>query len=80
MQRALPGLDRVRFAAMPQGERPWYGPALLAQAGVAVGMRLVAAQVLPGQGEVILILVIGSAVVFEILGPVATAMTIRRAA
>ena len=56
-----------------------YGPALLPQAGVAVGMALVAAQELPTSGEMILILTIGSTVIFEFIGPLGTLWALRRA-
>ncbi|MDQ2089763.1 cation:proton antiporter [Marimonas arenosa] len=77
--RIAGGWIGARLADVPARERPWYGPALLAQAGVAVGMALVAAQEMPQHGDLILTLVIGTTVFFEILGPVATALAVRRA-
>lgn len=52
--------------------RRWIGPALLPQAGLAIGMALVAAQTYPEIGKVILPIILGSTVVFEILGPILT--------
>lgn len=52
--------------------RRWMGIALLPQAGVALGMALVAVQVFPQHEDVILPVVLGATVVFELAGPVAT--------
>jgi len=60
--------------------RPWIGPALLPQAGVAIGMALIAAEQMPGDGARIMALTIGEAVVFELIGPVAAGVAIRRTA
>jgi hypothetical protein len=68
----------ARLVNVPARERPWYGPALLAQAGVAVGMALVAAQEMPEHASLILNLVIGTTVLFEIVGPLVTAYAVRR--
>jgi Kef-type K+ transport system membrane component KefB len=50
----------------------WMGLALLPQAGVAMGMALVVNERFPEQGKVILPVVIGATVLFELLGPVLT--------
>ena len=52
--------------------RRWMGLALLPQAGVAIGMALVAAQRFPEIADLVLPVVLGSTVVFELLGPVVT--------
>lgn len=52
--------------------RRWMGVALLPQAGVALGMALVAKERCPILGELILPVVIASTILFEIIGPVAT--------
>jgi hypothetical protein len=59
-------------------ERRWFGVALLSQAGVAVGMALVAAQSFPEFAETILTLTIGATVVFEVIGPIGVAISLRR--
>ena len=59
--------------------RRWTGIALLPQAGVALGLALVADQRFPELGETLLPLVIASTVVFELLGPVCTRLALRRA-
>lgn len=52
--------------------RRWLGPALLPQAGVALGMALVASQRFPELSESILAIAIGATVFFELIGPVIT--------
>lgn len=52
--------------------RRWMGMALMPQAGVALGMALVAKQQFPELAEIILPVVIGATVLFELFGPVLT--------
>lgn len=59
-------------------ERWWMGLAMLPQAGVALGMSLVAAQRLPTLGEIIIPVVVGATVLFELIGPVFTRLALRR--
>lgn len=59
--------------------RDWMGVALLPQAGVAIGMALVAAGQFPRYGQTLLSLVISTTVFFEIIGPVFTRLALRRA-
>jgi Kef-type K+ transport system membrane component KefB len=59
--------------------RRWTGLALMPQAGVALGMALLADQRFPEIGEILLPLVIGSTVVFELLGPLGTRFALRAA-
>lgn len=66
-------------AGAPRSQRAWFGPALMAQAGVAVGMALVAAREFPAHGEVILTVTIASTVVFELLGPLSLKWSLSRA-
>jgi Kef-type K+ transport system membrane component KefB len=65
-------------AGVPRPERHWYGPALLPQAGVAVGMALVAAESVPLWGPTIMTLTIAATVFFEIIGPPFTLAALRR--
>jgi len=59
--------------------RCWMGFALLPQAGVAMGMALVAANNFPEYRQTLLTIVITSTVFFEIGGPVFTRMALLRA-
>ncbi|MBW2245148.1 MAG: cation:proton antiporter [Deltaproteobacteria bacterium] len=60
--------------------RRWMGIALLPQAGVALGMALVASQRFPEAGEVVLPVIIASTIFFEVLGPIATRFALDRTA
>jgi FtsH-binding integral membrane protein len=57
----------------------WMGAALLPQAGVAIGMALVASNQFIEYRQTLLTIVIGSTVVFELIGPVFTRFAINRA-
>lgn len=59
-------------------QRWWMGLAMLPQAGVALGMALVAMQRLPDVGVIIVPVVVGATVLFEIAGPVLTRLALRR--
>ncbi|QFU02843.1 Sodium/hydrogen exchanger family protein [Halomonas sp. THAF5a] len=68
--RYLGGRLGVRLARERQAELPPnIGLALTPQAGVAMGMALLAAEQFPAHGTLLLSAVVGSTVVFEILGP-----------
>ncbi len=56
----------------------WMGLAMLPQAGVPIGMALLAGIRYPVHQDLILTLVIGTTVVFELIGPVATRMALIR--
>jgi Kef-type K+ transport system membrane component KefB len=57
----------------------WMGMALLPQAGVAIGMALLAGERYPAYQDVILPVVIGTTVIFELTGPIATRVALARA-
>ena len=76
--RVLGGWLGGAVAGSPAVERRWFGPALLSQAGVAIGMALVAAHEFPAFAETILTLTIGATVVFEIIGPLGVMIALRR--
>ncbi|MAU51509.1 MAG: sodium:proton antiporter [Roseovarius sp.] len=68
------------LSGVPAPERRCLGVALLPQAGVAVGMALVAVQAFPAHRDLILTLTIGTTVIFELIGPAATLWAVRRVA
>ena len=76
--RLLGGWAGAVIGGAPIDQRPWFGVALLPQAGVAVGMALVAGEAFPEWAGLIMTLTIGTTVVFELLGPPATAYALRR--
>ncbi|WP_181893051.1 cation:proton antiporter [Falsiruegeria mediterranea] len=78
--RLVGGVVGARLGNVPRSEVPWCGPALLPQAGVAVGMALVAGERFPEWASTIMAFTIASTVVFEIVGPPVTLAAIRRVA
>lgn len=59
--------------------KKWMGLALLPQAGVPIGMALVAANQFPEYRQVLLSVVISSTVLFDIIGPILTRYAIYQA-
>ena len=59
--------------------RQWMGMALLPQAGVALGMALLASQHFPTWKDVFLPIAIGSTIFFELLGPLMTHKALTKA-
>ena len=57
----------------------WMGAALMPQAGVALGMVLIASQRFPALGEILLPVVLGATVFFKLIGPVLTRLALYRA-
>lgn len=78
VSRLLGGWMGATLSSVPRAERTLYGIALLPQAGVAIGMALLAGQALPVWKEQIIGLTIGATVFFELVGPVATLWAVRR--
>lgn len=69
----------ARIAGAEPAIRDWTGLALMPQAGVALGLALLADQRFPELGATLLPLVIASTVVFELLGPSGTRLALARA-
>ncbi|MFQ6546387.1 cation:proton antiporter [Aestuariibius sp. 2305UL40-4] len=65
---------------VPPEEAPLYGPALMPQAGVAIGMALVAGEALPDRAATIMAFTVASTVIFELIGPPVTLAAIRKTA
>jgi len=59
--------------------RYWMGLALLPQAGVAIGMALVASSYFPEYKQTLLSVTIGSTVLFEMIGPIFTQLALQKA-
>lgn len=56
----------------------WMGVALLPQAGVAIGMALVASKSFPEYRQILLSVIISSTIFFEIIGPVFSRLAVQR--
>lgn len=61
-----------RMIGLPSNQRRWLGAAMLPQAGVAIGLGLLAADRFPESADDILAIVIAATVVFELVGPILT--------
>jgi Kef-type K+ transport system membrane component KefB len=68
----------AEIARADKATKDWVGVALLPQAGVAIGMALVAANHFPEQRDILLPIVIGSTVFFELVGPIFTRLALKR--
>lgn len=77
--RILGGWLAGMLAGLPAREGRLTGMALMPQAGVAIGMALVAAEQFPQLGETILAITISSTIVFELIGPLMTQYAITHA-
>jgi len=78
--RVVGGWIGGRAAGLPKTESAWIGVALTPQAGVALGMALVAAGEFPHYRDLLLTVTVGATVVFELFGPVLTRMALVRVA
>ena len=69
-----------KISAAGAKTRAWMGWALLPQAGVAIGMALVASSLFPDYRQTLLTIVISSTIFFEIIGPIFTRMALYKVA
>ena len=76
--RMLGGLLCIPLAGLRAVHGRWLGPALLPQAGVAMGMTLVASRQVPEVGALVLPIVLAGTIIFEVVGPVVTRMGLSR--
>ena len=77
--RVLGGALGGWLAAADRPTRAWMGLALMPQAGVALGMALVATERRPELAETVLPIVIAATVIFELVGPMCTRLALMRA-
>ncbi|MFP4311338.1 MAG: cation:proton antiporter [Nitriliruptoraceae bacterium] len=68
----------MRLVGADRLEARWLGVALLPQAGVALGLALLAEQRLPEAGAEVLATVVATTVVFELVGPLGTRLALLR--
>ncbi|MEQ8652073.1 MAG: cation:proton antiporter [Kiloniellales bacterium] len=70
--RVAGGWAGARLVGAPPEHQRWIGLALVPQAGVALGMALVAAEDFPELAESLLAITIGTTILFELAGPLLT--------
>jgi Kef-type K+ transport system membrane component KefB len=78
VSRIVGGWLGGRIAGSPANMRNWIGSALLPQAGVAVGMALVAGSYFPDLAEPILNTAIITTIIFEVFGPIMTRIALTK--
>ncbi len=76
--RVLGGWLGATASGADRSVRRWIGLAMMPQAGVALGMALVASTRIPELRASVLPVVIGSTVLFELVGPICTRFALRR--
>ncbi|RMB11974.1 cation:proton antiporter [Eilatimonas milleporae] len=76
--RLLGGWLGGTVAGVGGPHRLWIGAALFPQAGVALGMALVAGEHMPDLAETLLPLTIGATIIFELVGPLMTQRALGR--
>ena len=67
-----------RFGKADKETKQWMGIALFPQAGVAIGMALVASEHFPEYRQTLLSVIISTTIFFEIIGPVFTRMALQQ--
>ena len=78
LSRLMGGWIGGRLAGIPERESRWTGLALMPQAGVAIGMALVASERFPEISEGIVAITIASTIIFELIGPILTQIALSR--
>ncbi|XPS88192.1 sodium/hydrogen exchanger [Desulfosarcina variabilis str. Montpellier] len=66
----------ARIAGTSPNIKAWLGPAMLAQAGLAIGLAETLARAWPESGEVVQTIILASVVVFEGVGPLLTRISL----
>ncbi len=76
--RLLGGWSGALLAGLPAREGTFMGLALMPQAGVAIGMALVAGEHLPHHRDLIVTLTLATTIIFEIIGPFMTQYALKQ--
>lgn len=76
--KTLGAAGGARVVGMKLRQGVWFGPALLPQAGVALGMALSGAERFPQEAETIVEVAVVSTVLFELVGPIAVRTAVPR--
>ncbi len=69
----------ARLGHFGQREQSWIGMTLLAQAGMAIGLASTLAKLWPEGGRLVETIILGSVVIFELIGPIAVRYGLVRA-
>lgn len=77
--RVVGGYVGGAVAGLPHRHRSFVGAGLLPQAGVAIGIALVGGSRFPEYRDLLISVTVTATILFELLGPLATAWALRRA-
>ena len=69
----------AKWMKAPPNVAKYLGPSLIPQAGVAIGLSLLATEVVPEYGAVIRAVVLCGTLIYEIIGPVVTKISLQKA-
>lgn len=69
----------AKLMKAPKQVCKWLGPALIPQAGVAIGLSLLATQLVPQYGAEIRAIVLCGTLIYEIIGPVIAKISLKKA-
>lgn len=69
----------ARLGQFGQREQSWIGMTLLAQAGMAIGLAATLSKLWPEGGRLVETIILGSVVIFELIGPIAVRYGLVRA-
>jgi len=76
--RLMGGMVGGQVAGLPGIQKRWIGLTLMPQAGIALGMALVAAREFPDLAASLVAIAVGGTMFFEIIGPIVTRIALRR--
>lgn len=68
-----------RLMKAPSVVRKYLGLSLIPQAGVAIGLALITARILPQYAETIQAVILGATFIYELIGPVTTKVSLQKA-
>jgi Kef-type K+ transport system membrane component KefB len=68
-----------RLIKAPEAVQKYLGFTLIPQAGVAIGLSLIAAEALPGYGETIRAVILCGTLIYELIGPGITKISLEKA-
>lgn len=63
----------------PENVRKYLGPCLIPQAGVAIGLSLIAQAAVPSHGQTIRAIILCATLIYELVGPYITKVTLQKA-
>ncbi len=69
----------AKLMKAPSAVQKYLGPALIPQAGVAIGLTVIARQVVPDHGATITAVILCATLIYELVGPAIAKLTLKKA-